>query len=126
MPWKGFFRRTLKRSQNLVGNIHIGVDILHVIQVFEHFDKTHELLGTGRIHGHGGGGDHRDLAIFGSQASLFKGRFYRAEVLPGAQHVNRAVIVELNVLGSGFQCSLHNLVRVCTSAKLRRPLRVKR
>ncbi len=44
-------RRVLQLSENLVGDIRVRIDLLYVVQIFQHFEHFHHVV-AGRITEH--------------------------------------------------------------------------
>ena len=75
----------LQRRQNLVGNLEVRVDLLHVVVVVERFHEVEQLFGLVVGHGYCAGGYERQLRAREFVARLSQGIADVAEL--GGSHV---------------------------------------
>ena len=102
----------------LVGDVHIGVYVLHVVEILKGIDQPHEFLCAVTVNGYRGRGDHGDFAALRHQPGFLEGRLDGSEVFPGGGDIHGAVVIGLDVLGTRLEGGVHQLVLINTCRKV--------
>ena len=90
------------------------VHLLHVVQIFQHVDETHQLGGGFRIQLCFGGRDHGHFGVLGLEAGGFQRIQHGTEVVRGGVHLDGTILFGHHVIGARFQCRIHQGIFVDT------------
>src|SRR5690606_5067786 len=90
----------VKLLHYLVRDVSVGIYVLYIIEVFEHVDQPEDFLCTILIQGHCHRGNHGNLSVGRLEAGSQKCVFDIEIIFEGCHHIERAVVIGLNVFCS--------------------------